>query len=264
MNVAVIIPAAGSSTRFGEADKLMQDLGGRALLIRSVEPFTRHEAVRSIIVAGPPEPPSAYELFKERFGPTLGFHGASVVRGGSIDRWETVRNALSAVPDDATHVAVHDAARPNVSPALLDRLVDAATRFDAVIPAVAVRSTVKRVAEEEADATAGEPDAIADSILGDVGKKTAVAHRVVETVDRTRLVEVQTPQIFTLDLIRRAYEQPDLTGVTDDAGAVERLGEPVHVVDGELANLKITTPEDLELVRAIMKARPPRESKATF
>jgi len=263
MNVAVIIPAAGSSTRFGEADKLTQDLGGRALLIRSIEPFTRHDSVRSIVVAGPPEPASAYELFKDRFGPTLGFHGASIVPGGSIDRWETVRNALAAVPDDATHVAVHDAARPNVSAALLDRLIDAATRFDAVIPAVAVRSTVKRVAEEADDATAGEPDAIADSILGDAGRKTATARRVIETVDRTRLVEVQTPQIFAVDLIRRAYDQADLAGVTDDAGAVERLGEPVHVIDGELGNMKITTPEDLELVRAIMKAQP-RKSSATF
>ncbi|MCP3902472.1 MAG: 2-C-methyl-D-erythritol 4-phosphate cytidylyltransferase [Planctomycetes bacterium] len=263
MNIAVIIPAAGRSTRFGEADKLIQDLGGRALLIRSVEPFTRHDLVRSIIVAGPPEPPTAFELFRDRFGPTLGFHGATVVAGGRLDRWETVRNALAAVGDDATHVAVHDAARPNVSAALLDRLFDAATRFDAVIPGVPVRSTVKRVSEDAADATAGEPDAIADSILGDAGKSTAIARQVVETVDRERLIEVQTPQVFTVDLIRRAYAQPDLDGVTDDAGAVERLGETVHVVDGELGNMKITTPEDLELVRAIMKARPPK-SKATF
>ena len=83
MNVAVIVAAAGRSERFGASDKLGQDLGGRALLLRSVEPFTKHEAVRSIVVAGPPD---EFESFKSKYGATLGFHGAVVVEGGRADQ----------------------------------------------------------------------------------------------------------------------------------------------------------------------------------
>src|SRR5262245_6929157 len=113
MNVCVIIPAAGRSSRYessgGGGDKLAQDLGGRSVLIRTVELFTKREEVKSIIVAGPPDD---FAEFKNKYGPTLGFHGAVVVEGGRSHRWETVRNALAAVPKEATHIAVHDAARP--------------------------------------------------------------------------------------------------------------------------------------------------------
>ena len=105
MNVCVIVPAAGQSSRFGESDKLTQDLGGRPVLVRTVELFTKVDVVRSIIVVGPPEGTEAYETFRDRFGPTLGFHGAIVVGGGAIDRWESVQKGLAHVPDDATHVA---------------------------------------------------------------------------------------------------------------------------------------------------------------
>ena len=109
MNVCVIIPAAGASRRFGDADKLQQDLGGRPLLIRTVELFTRRDEVRSIVVAGPPDD---FAAFRERYGATLGFHGATVVEGGRGARWETVAASLGAVPEDATHIAVHDAGSP--------------------------------------------------------------------------------------------------------------------------------------------------------
>src|SRR5947208_15797673 len=98
MNVCVIIPAAGKSSRYGESDKLSQDLGGRSVLLRTVELFTKREEVKSIIVAGPP---SELDEFKARYGATLGFHGAAIVPGGREHRWETVRNALNsgAIPE---------------------------------------------------------------------------------------------------------------------------------------------------------------------
>jgi 2-C-methyl-D-erythritol 4-phosphate cytidylyltransferase len=259
MNVCVIVPAAGRSTRFGAGDKLAQDLGGRPLLIRTVEGLARHEAVRSIIVAGPPDPPEEYEAFRERYAPTLSFHGAEVVPGGAAARWETVRNALASVPDDATHVAVHDAARPGASKPLLDRLLDAAASLDAVVPGVPVSATLKRVSEEAEDASVQDDDAIADSILGDAGRSEVIARRVLETIDRASVVEIQTPQVFTADLLRRAYEQGDLDGVTDDAMLVERLGEAVHVVEGDVRNFKVTTPDDLALMRAVLGVKPPAE-----
>ena len=114
LNVCVIIAAAGASRRFGDSDKLAQDLGGRPVLVRTVEAFARRDEVRSIVVAAPPD---RLDDYRERFGPTLGFHGATIVRGGSVERWESIRLALEAVPEDATHVAVHDAARPAISDA---------------------------------------------------------------------------------------------------------------------------------------------------
>ena len=122
MNICVIIAAAGQSTRFGAAQKLDQDLGGRALLLRTVELFTKRDEVRSIIVAVAPD---SIDEFRARYGPSLGFHGATIVAGGSQARWETVRNALADVPPESTHVAVHDAARPAVPKVVLDRVFEA-------------------------------------------------------------------------------------------------------------------------------------------
>lgn len=254
MKVCVIIPAAGRSTRFGELDKLFQDLGGRPLLVRTVELFTKRDEVGSIIVGAPPD---SLDQFQDRFGATLGFLGASIVVGGRTDRWETVRNALAEVPEDATHIAVHDAARPGVSRELLDRLLEVAHSRPAVVPGLRIASTIKRVSSESEIVGAAEEDAIANAVFGDVGQVSIEVRRVVETVPRDDLVVVQTPQIFDADLLRRAYQQDDLQGATDDAALVERLGEEVSIVEGEPNNFKITTPADLKLMRAVLGVKPP-------
>lgn len=259
MKIALIITAAGRSERFGSADKLAQDLGGRPLLIRTVEAFTKHEAVTWIGVAGPPDPPDAYQEFKNRYGPTLGFHGACVIEGGRVARWETVQNALAHVPSDCTHIAVHDAARPGVSQELLNRLFEAAQSVQAVVPGLPVAATVKRVETDAIDVAGHEDDALADSILGEAGRVSIEARRVVETLDRTGLMEIQTPQVFEADLLRRAYAQERLDGATDDASLVERLGEPVHAVEGEMSNFKVTTPGDLKLMRAVLGVKAPAQ-----
>jgi 2-C-methyl-D-erythritol 4-phosphate cytidylyltransferase len=247
LRISVIIPAAGSSRRYG-ADKLGQDLGGRAVLLRTVELFTRRDEVKSIIVAGPPD---ELDDFRRRYGAQLGFHGVQIVAGGRADRWETVRNALQVVPADATHVAVHDAARPGASDELIGRVFEAAKVHPAVIPGLPVADTLKRVGAQAVRAE--EEDAIADMILGESAEAATSTGRFVEAaIDRDRVVAVQTPQVFEVSLLRRAYAQSDLSGATDDAGLVERLGERVLVVDGELRNLKITVPEDLAVMRALL------------
>ena len=260
MRVSVIIPAAGRSERFGGGDKLAQDLGGRALLIRTAELFAKRDEVFEIIVAGPPDPASAFEAFRDRYGPTIAFHGGRIVPGGKVERWETVKEALNHVSDDATHVAVHDAARPATPNDVISRVFEAGQSLPAVIPGVQVRATVKRISAEATDAAArDEDDALNDLILGDAGRSEVPVRTVLETVDRANLVEVQTPQLFAVDLLRRAYEQTDLDGATDDAGLVERLGEAVHVVEGDVRNIKVTDPGDLALVRAILGVKPPAE-----
>ncbi len=248
-SVAVIIPAAGQGNRFG-GDKLGEDLGGRPLLLRTVELFTKRDEVKSIIVAAPPE---SIDEFRARYGAQLGFHGVQVVAGGRIERWESVRNAIAAVSQECTHIAVHDAARPSASDALLTRLFDAARVVAAVVPGVPVSSTLKRVSEESF--AAAPDDAIADAILGEAGQDAVRGRRVEATIDRTRLMAIQTPQIFEAGLLRRAYAQENLGGATDDAMLVERLGEQVLVVDGDPRNIKITTPSDLAIVRAILGHR---------
>ena len=252
MRVCVIVPAAGSSRRYG-MDKLGQDLGGRAMLLRTVELFTRRDEVKSIVVAGPPD---ELDDFRDRFGAQLGFHGVRIVPGGRAERWETVRNALEAVPEDATHVAVHDAARPGASDELIGRVFEAAKVHPAVIPGLTIADTLKRVGEETVRAE--EEDAVADLILGESVEAATSKGRFVEaTVDRTGMVAVQTPQIFEIGLLRRAYAQPDLRGATDDAGLVERMGQKVLVVEGELRNLKVTVPADLALMRTMLGLKAP-------
>lgn len=247
MKVSMIIPAAGRGQRFG-ADKLSQDLDGRPVLVRTIEAFTRREEVVQIIVAGPPE---HYDLFVDRFGPVLGFHGVDVVQGGTIDRWETVTRALAVVRDDVTHVGVHDAARPCVSQSMLDRVFEAAARLEAVIPGVAISSTVKEVDRQRSQDVAAT-DALADAILGAETADRIEALPVTRTVPRDGLMVAQTPQLFRGDLLARVAAEGMMDGVSDDASAVERLGVDVHVVPGDPCNIKITQPEDLQLAAAIL------------
>ncbi|MCA9271760.1 MAG: 2-C-methyl-D-erythritol 4-phosphate cytidylyltransferase [Phycisphaerales bacterium] len=249
MNLTVIIPAAGASTRYsasgGLRHKLEEDIAGRAVLYRSLEIFTVRDDVKSIIVAGPHDE-AAFDEFREHHGPKIGFYGAKLCRGGQTHRYESVQAALAEVDHDCTHVAIHDAARPCASQRLIDRVLEAAQSHDAVIPAIAVGDTIKR-AESIDDAGAEDP---LDALLGDSGKINTSYRRVMGTVDRAGLVLVQTPQVFKRELIERAYAQNDLAS-TDDAGLVERLGEPVIVVEGEARNIKITRAEDLEIARAL-------------
>lgn len=256
MKICVIIPAAGKSERFGSTDKLAQDLGGRPLLMRTVELFTKREEVSSIIVAAPPD---TIDEFRNKYGAALGFHGAQIVSGGRAERWETVKNALSVVPDDCTHIAVHDAARPAVDKSLLDRVFEAGRTLDAVIPAVSITETVKRVSDDETDVADNQDDALADAILGDVGRPSIPARQIMETVNRCGLFIAQTPQLFKADLLRNAYAQDDLSSATDDSMLVERLGVDVYVVVGDVRNIKITSKSDIKLVRALLGLKPPTQ-----
>ncbi len=263
MNVSVILPAAGSGTRFvsgspdrnaGVASKVELDLGGKPVFMHAVELFRRRRDVGRVVLA---VSPTGLEDFRFRWGDKLGFMGVELIAGGEAERWQTVAKALEVVGDEATHVAVHDAARPLTSDALIDRVFSTASRFDAVIPACDVGSTLKCV--ENYDEPEEDIDPL-DAILGSAGKDTVPVRRVAQTVDRRSLVAVQTPQVFEVGLIRRAYQriasgEIDTSTITDDAQLIEAMGEPVYVVEGETSNLKITYPSDAELARAVIASR---------
>ncbi|MBX3381790.1 MAG: 2-C-methyl-D-erythritol 4-phosphate cytidylyltransferase [Phycisphaeraceae bacterium] len=268
MNIAVIIAAAGASRRYtdsgGLRSKLDEDLGGKPVLQRSVELFSKHDDVKFIVVAGPGDD-ADFSEFKSRHSDRLGLLGAVIVKGGKDHRWQTVKAALEAIPahsgDDAiTHVAVHDAARPAAPAELIDRVFELARHHPAVVPGLEVGDTLKRVSKSDAPARPSDPLA---AILGAAAteEKTIV---VESTIDRAGLFAVQTPQTFEIGVLRSAYAQADLSS-TDDASLVEKLfasegkGRRVVVAPGDARNIKITRAGDLSLARAVMGLRGPEE-----
>ena len=225
---AVILPAAGKSSRFGDPSqkKIFADLEGRAVWLRAAEMFVSRDDVTQTIVAVAADD---RELFEQRYRPGVAFLNITVVEGGA-ERYDTIARALDAVDPTCEFVAVHDAARPCVSAELIDAVFAAAREFGAAIPGIAVADTLKRV----------DP----------------ASRHIVETVSRAGLVAVQTPQAFRRDLLVRAYAARSGVGhATDDAQLVEALGHPVHVVDGSPFNLKITTAADLKIAAAYLQMR---------
>lgn len=254
-SIAVVITAAGASSRWGGLrSKLDEDLGGRPVLHRTVELFTSRDDVAAVVVAGPYDP-EAFDEFSLRHADRLTLLGATLCKGGKTHRYESVAAALKHVPENASHIAVHDAARPCASLTLIDRLFAAAGQHPAVIPAVDVADTIKRASEPAASTHEVDP---LDAALG-LGQAEVTPPRAVrQTIDRAGLVAAQTPQVFEAELLRRAYGQPDLSS-TDDSVLVERLGEPVVVIEGDVLNIKLTQPKDLVIARAILGYKPPKE-----
>lgn len=264
MRIGVIIPAAGSSSRYNAGgddldllgasrSKLDEDLGGKTVLQRAVELFNTRDEVAQIIVAGPHDE-RAYAEFTRNHADRLSLLGASFVRGGATHRYQTVAAALAQIDGSCTHVAIHDAARPATDPAIIDRVFDAAKDHDAVVPGIPASDTLKRVHPEPIEDPGGVDQVAA--ILG-TGERPPM-HRVEGTIDRSNLMQIQTPQVFERGLLVRAYAQDDLAS-TDDAGLVERLGETVIVVQGDPLNIKLTRQRDLPLLRAIMGVNAPSQ-----
>lgn len=263
MNICVILPASGLGQRFAaggasggaSASKIEFEIDHKPVFLHAIEAFRAVGNVGQIILAVHPE---RIDDFRFRWEDKLAFLQVDLVAGGTVERWETVKLALDAVRDGATHIAVHDAARPVVSPRMIERIFAAAERLPAVIPGLPVSSTLKRVGDAE---TTPAPDPL-DAILGHDTNPTADARPVQDTVSRDGLVAIQTPQVFAIDLLRKAYAHAAEVsgaipgaGVTDDAGLIEALGETVHVVEGDPGNIKITHPGDAELAAALIAHR---------
>ena len=210
--VAAIIPAAGSGERLGAAvPKAFVEIAGQSLLKRSAHAMA---LVADIVVVAAP----ADQL--ERATAELADVDAEVhVVAGGAQRQDSVAAGLAVIPQDVAFVLVHDAARPFVPQSVTQHVVDALRAGnEAVIPAVQVVDTIKRV---NAEGT------------------------VVGTIDRTTLRRIQTPQGFARDVMNRAYADPTHMA-TDDSGLVEAMGVVVVTVPGDERAFKITTPTDLE------------------
>jgi 2-C-methyl-D-erythritol 4-phosphate cytidylyltransferase len=215
VSVWAILAAAGTGERLGlDRPKAFASLNDRPLIAESLERLDGSEWIEGIVVAAPPDWEEPCILVAEE---VAAGKVAETVTGGAT-RTESVRNALAEVPEEATVVLVHDAARPLVTDDVVERVVTAVgDGWDGAVPGLPVSDTLKRV-EGEA---------------------------VAETVDRAGLVVAQTPQAFLADVLRRALADGD---ASDCAALVEAAGGRVRFVPGDRQLLKITMPADLELV----------------
>ncbi|HOR97705.1 MAG TPA: 2-C-methyl-D-erythritol 4-phosphate cytidylyltransferase [Kiritimatiellia bacterium] len=224
MNTAIIV-AAGKSTRMGSnTDKAFLSLGAKPVLAWSLLAFEQCTDIDQIVLVVRKDQVLAAKSVAQMFGISK---IRTIVAGGSR-RQDSVQNGMREMDPDTRMVVVHDGARPCVTPQLISDTIKCAKRNGCGVAAARIWDTIKYVE-----------------------RGSTVDH----TVDRAKLWAVQTPQAFTTALLQRAYQavEEQKVTVTDEASAVELLGEPVRLVEWRYPNIKITTAEDLPLAAAAMK-----------
>lgn len=222
--VTVVFPAAGRGKRMQAGmNKAFMDLAGLPILVRTLLKFSACEAVDKLVVVVA----EAEVAFVQRILQLVpGLKPWQVTAGGS-ERQYSVLNGIRCAGTEAEIILVHDAARPLISEETILAVIEAAKEHGGAIAAVPAKNTIKLCNDQ---------------------------HQVVETPDRSKLWEVQTPQGFQREILLRANaqaEQDNFLG-TDDASLVERLGEPVYIVESDYRNIKITTPEDILIAEAFL------------
>jgi len=216
--IVLIIPAAGTSTRFkSEIPKQFHVINGKTVLEHTLDAFIGVELEECIIAVNEASEKKVQAISNACAYPI------TIVRGGAT-RADSVREAFfSAKPSDVT--LIHDAARMCLSKPLIQLIIQASENYDAVIPAIPVTDTIKQVKND----------------------------RVVQTLAREELVAVQTPQAFNTNVLRNAYENYYNDAITDEARLIEVAGHSVTIVKGDPENIKITYPIDLESARHFLK-----------
>lgn len=224
MNVIALIMAGGTGDRFGTGTpKQLASLHGRAMIAWSADILAESPRIAGLMIV---TPPGVDFSLRDVLSPGAALKVRAVATGGAT-RQQSVFNGLQNLPDEATHVLIHDAARPCLSAALRDRVLDALGAHDAVVPAVPVTDTLIRDVEASVDAI----------------------------LDRVHISGVQTPQGFRADLIVSAHRVARERGFqsSDDGSLVLALAEKVATVAGERTNIKVTYREDLAVAEAILK-----------
>ncbi|MFB6469141.1 2-C-methyl-D-erythritol 4-phosphate cytidylyltransferase [Cytobacillus sp. Hz8] len=225
MAYQVIIPAAGQGKRMGAGkNKLFLEINNIPVFILTLSVFEKDEQCHGIFLAIHPDDRRQFEFLIQKYHITK---VRALVEGGK-ERQDSVYAALKQVKDDGI-VLVHDAARPFIDLPLIHKLTKVTEMTDAAVIAVPVKDTIKKV----------------------------LNNRVIETIERSSLWAIQTPQAFRLSLLLRAHLKAEQEGMigTDDASLVEHLPHPVAIVEGNYDNIKLTTPEDLFFAEAILKKR---------
>lgn len=214
-----VIVAGGKGLRMGsELPKQFLCIGGRPILMHTLEAFHRFdEAMQLILVLPHDHQPLWHKLCEEH-----AFSLPHLLADGGETRFHSVKNGLAQITEDGV-VAIHDGVRPFVSKEVLERCFTAAVTRQAVLPVIPIVDTVRELTAE-----------------GSL------------TVDRNAYKLVQTPQVFNVTLLKAAYEQPFTPFFTDDASVVEALGRQITLVEGNRENIKITTPFDLKIAEALL------------
>ena len=223
MKVFAVIPAAGLGKRFG-ARKQFLELAGKPLLIHTLDAFEKCLPVTGVCVAAPEAEIESVQKMILQYGLKK---VVKIVAGGK-ERQDSVRLGFEALPP-CEIVIVHDGVRPLVTRDVIERTIQGASEFAGCVAALPVKETTKKVS-------------------GDF---------IESTIDRSDLWSIQTPQAFRYDVFRRAVQKSVEDGFlgTDESMLVERIGEKIRVVPGSPYNIKITTPEDLQIAEAFMRLR---------
>ena len=216
-----VIVAAGTASRMGGIDKVMAELEGQPMILRTVKTFQTCDAIKEIVIV------TREDLLMPITNLCAGLDKVKAVVVGGSSRQESVERGLNALSDKVKLVAVQDGARPLITHAVIDRTVRAAHTYSTAAPGIPVKDTIKVV-------------------NGGVVK---------ETPDRKTLQAVQTPQVFDLTLLKAALKKAKEDGaeVTDDCSAVERLGMSIKMVEGDERNIKVTTPLDLAIAKLLLE-----------
>jgi 2-C-methyl-D-erythritol 4-phosphate cytidylyltransferase len=216
-----VIVAAGTASRMGGIDKIMEPLDGEPMVMRSIRTFQDCDAIREIVVV------TRQDLIVPIMSLCAGIDKVKAVVAGGSSRPESVNAGLNALSDKVKLAAIHDGARPLITWQVIDRVVWAANSYGAAAPGIPVKDTIK-------------------AVTGGVVK---------ETPDRKTLRAIQTPQVFDIALLRGALKKAKDDGaeITDDCSAVERMGMSVKIVEGDERNLKVTTPMDLAIAKLLLE-----------
>ena len=218
MKKYIIIVAGGKGLRMGgDIPKQFLPVCGKPVLMRTLEAFHAYDASMRLILVLPVSQQAYWKQLCEEYQ----FELAHEIANGGETRFHSVKNGLALVEEEGL-VGVHDGVRPFVSQEVINRCYEEAASLKAVIPVIGVVETVRHLTEEGS-----------------------------ETVPRDQYKLVQTPQVFDVTLLRRAYQQEYTDLFTDDASVVEALGEKVYLVEGNRENIKLTTPFDLKLAELL-------------
>ena len=215
MKFSAIITAGGTSSRFGNTNKLLEKINGKEIIRHTVDAFVKASIEDIVICAN-------VSIIDTVSGIFTGYQNVRIVEGGAT-RQESVLNGLKAVNCD--YVLIHDGARPMITSEIIKKTMDEVASKKAVSVMTKTVDTIKRVDEN--------------------GK-------IITTIDRSQLYNTQTPQAFEYSLIKEVHEKYKGLNFTDDAGMVEEFGKDVYIVEGDYRNIKVTTKSDLALAEVYL------------
>ncbi|MBF0385502.1 MAG: 2-C-methyl-D-erythritol 4-phosphate cytidylyltransferase [Candidatus Omnitrophica bacterium] len=223
MKTQAIIPSAGSGIRLkSKVLKPFVSIGGKPLIFYTLKAFEKSSKVESVILVVPQDKLTGFKKLVKSFK----IKKVKEIVSGGKTRKDSVANGIACLDKDTKMVVVHDGARPAITPKLIDLSVETCKRYRAVIVAVPVKPTIKRV----------DPGSM----------------EVEATLQRDKLWEAQTPQTFHRDILEKAHREIKDGNPTDDSYLIEQMGLKVKIIKGDYRNIKVTTPEDLIIARGLL------------